>query len=88
MITVKKSQKVKCPHCGGKGLIFEIIANGKDAVWNKSRKGDDSEQLRIPNLTGPKEQCDEAMYIRARFVQKAKKQYKPELFKTFIKLLK
>src|ERR1039457_906048 len=87
MITVKKSKKVKCPNCGGKGLIFEIIDNGKDAAWNKTRKGEDSEELRIPNLTGTKEQCDEAMYIRASFVQKARKQYQSEQFKTFIKLI-
>lgn len=87
MITVKKSKKVKCPHCGGKGLIFEIIDNGRDATWNKSRNEVDNEEQRIPNLTGTKEQCDEAKYIRARFVQIAKKHYQAELFKAFIKLI-
>ena len=87
MITVKKSKRVKCPHCGGKGLILEIIDNGADAAWNKTRKREGSEELRIPNLTGTKEQCDEAIYIRARFVKMAKLHYKVELFETFIKLI-
>ena len=29
MITVNKSRKVKCPHCGGNGLVIEIIENSK-----------------------------------------------------------
>jgi hypothetical protein len=83
MIPVKKNQKAKCPHCGGRGFFLQKNENVKDTALNKT----DGEELRIPNLTGTKEQRDEAMYIRARFIQIAKKHYQTEFFETFIKLI-
>ncbi|MBV5340795.1 MAG: hypothetical protein J0665_14770 [Deltaproteobacteria bacterium] len=88
MNSVRKSKKAKCPTCGGKGLVFEIIDNGKDAFWDRTRRVANMEQeLRLPNLTGNKEQCDEAIIIRTNFIHKAKKQYQAESFNTFIKLI-
>lgn len=87
MITNIKSKRVKCPHCGGRGVVIEILNNGRGTACNKTKKEDDSEELRIPNLTGTKEQCDEAMKIRAQFVQKGKRNYEAEQFKIFIKLI-
>ncbi len=87
MITVNKSRKVKCPHCGGNGLVIEIRENSKYVAWDRKEKSDIREEQRLPDLTGTKDQCEEAKIIRSIFVQKAKRQYQTELFKTFIKLI-
>ncbi|MBV5338211.1 MAG: hypothetical protein J0665_01445 [Deltaproteobacteria bacterium] len=87
MNSVKNYKSIKCPQCGGKGVVFEILGSEKVNSKNMVIKRDDSEELHIPNLTGTKEQCDEAIYIRARFIQMARKHYQAELFNTFIKLI-
>lgn len=86
MITVKKSKRIKCPQCGGRGVV-EIPDNRNSGTWQRKEKEEYSEEQRLPNLTGTKEQCKEAMNIRNVFVQNAKIQYQAESFKTFIKLI-
>jgi len=77
---------MKCPQCGGRGVI-EISDNNRVDIWNFKEKAAYQEELRLPDLTGTKAQCEEAMNIRSVFVQKAKKQYQEEPYKTFIKLI-
>lgn len=87
MITVNKSKKVKCPHCGGQGTILKTIGHVKDVGWNEEMSGDNFKELRLPNLTGTKAQCEEALIIRFSFVQLAKRRYHLEPFNIFIKLI-
>ena len=86
MITVNKSKRVRCPQCRGRGVV-EIPDSRKDGTWQREENEEYSEEQRLPNLTGTKDQCIVAMNIRNVFVQKAKKQYQAESFKTFIKLV-
>jgi len=82
MITVNKSKRVRCPQCRGRGVV-EIPDSRKDGTWQREESEEYSEEQRLPNLTGTKDQCIVAMNIRNIFVQKAKKQYQAESFKTF-----
>jgi hypothetical protein len=87
MNSTRKSKRIKCPICGGNGVIFEITEKGKDVYWIQKGKSEYNEEQRLPNLTGTKMQCDEALVIRSRYVHQAKMQYQEESFKTFIKLI-
>jgi len=87
MHTINKSWKVKCPLCGGQGTILKTISNVKDIGWIEEMNGENLEELRLPNLTGTKEECSEALIIRFQFVQMAKRRYHTEPFSVFIKLI-
>jgi len=84
--TVNKSKRIRCPQCGGRGII-EIPDNRKAFTLHREDKEEYSEEQRLPILTGTKDQCMVAVNIRNLFVQKAKNQYQAESFKTFIKLI-
>jgi len=87
MNSVNQSKRIKCPQCGGRGVVIKIIENDRAASWNMTRINEICDELRIPNLTGTKAQCEYAMDIRTRFIQKAKKMYQEDRFKIFIKLI-
>lgn len=62
----------------------------KDAARHSTESKENiyvNEELRLPSLTGTKEQCVEAMNIRTELLQKAEDQYEADSFKMFIELI-
>lgn len=87
MTTVNKSWKVKCPHCGGQGTILKKVSNAKEIGRIEEINRENLYELRLPNLTGTKNECSEALIIRFKFVQMAKRRYHSETYCVFIKLI-
>jgi len=85
MITAKRKRQLKCPYCGGKGVLPDIFSEKINTINSKSELI--VEEFRLPDFTGLKDQCCEAMIIRTKFVQQAKRYYKAEQFGIFIKLI-
>jgi len=85
MMNVNKVRQFKCPYCGGKGVLPDIF---NDKVPTKNTRSDQViDEFRLPDFTGTKDQCCEAMIIRLKFVQLAKRHYKADQFAVFIKLI-
>lgn len=85
MYPVNKKRQLKCPYCGGKGVLPDIYSEKKYTKNSKIEKTLD--EYRLPDFTGTKDQCCEAMNIRTKYVQQAKRRYNADQFGIFIKLI-
>lgn len=85
MITAKRKRQLKCPYCGGRGVIPDVFSEMRNTKSSKLEQV--VEEFRLPEFTGLKDQCCEAMIIRMRFVQEAKRHYNVDQFVIFIKLI-
>ena len=84
MVVTNQNMKIKCPTCGGQGMITRVSRDGGYPVTVKTG---DLVEYRLSNLTGTDSQCNEAHSIRSLFINKAKKIYDADQFLIFIKLI-
>lgn len=86
-ITANNLKRIKCPKCGGKGVVFKAIDSVDDFSANCTVTAENYEEERLSALTGTAVQVTEALTIRTGFILQAKIQYNPEHFRIFIKLI-
>ena len=61
MVVTNQNMKIKCPTCGGQGMITRVSRDGGYPVTVKTG---DLVEYRLSNLTGTDSQCNEAHSIR------------------------